>query len=167
MLRTITIAAAAALVSACGSETSGEFTTDDGSTGEYTIDQSTGETTARIETDEGTATLRSGANVPVELSEGFSIYPGATVISNTVVSHGEGSGNMVMMETTDSPEEVAAHYRKQAEAAGVDIQIEMSINGGKMLGGEGPGGTMFSLNASRDGDGPTQAQLMLGSKLGG
>lgn len=170
MLRTmtiVTITVAATLVSACGSESSGEFTTGDGQTGEYTIDESTGETTARIETDEGTATMRSGANVPVELSEGFSIYPGATVVSNTVVNHGDGKGNMVQMETDASPDQVAAHYRKQAEAAGIDIKIELSTGDGKMLGGDGPGGTTFSLNASRDGEGPTQAQLMLGSKLGG
>ena len=164
MLRTITIIAAAALASACGSETSGEFTTDDGGSGEYSVDRSTGETTATIETADGTATMRSGANVPVDLPDGFTLYPGASVISNTVVNHADGSGNMLLIQTDDSPDEVVAHYRSQAEAAGIDIQIEMTVNDGKMIGGEGPDGTTFSLNASTDGEGPTQAQLMIGSK---
>ena len=72
-------------LAACSSETSGTFEGEDGETGEYTIDSSTGEATATITTEEGTATLRSGASVPVELPAGFTTYPGAEVVSNTVV----------------------------------------------------------------------------------
>ncbi|QFT78407.1 hypothetical protein [Erythrobacter sp. THAF29] len=167
MLRTTILIAATALLSACGSERSGEFTTEDGERGEYMIDSSTGETTARIETPEGEATLRSGANVPVELPDGFSVYPGATVVSNTAVNHGEGKGNLVLMQIDASPDDVIDHYRDEAEDAGFDIQIEMTVNEGKMIGGEGPGDSFFSVNASQTEGEPTQAQLMLGSKLGG
>lgn len=167
MLRTMTLIALTSLLAACGSERSGEFTTEDGETGEYTINSANGETTARIETPDGEATLRSGANVPVELASGFSVYPGAKVVSNTVVNQGEGKGNLVLMQTDASPEDVIKHYRKQAEDAGFEVQIEMSVNEGKMIGGEGPEDSFFSVNASRTEDGPTQAQLMLGSKLGG
>lgn len=154
------------MLTACGSERSGEFTTEDGETAQYTIDSETGETSATIKTGDGTATLRSGADVPVDLPGGFSIYPGAKVVTNTVVSHDDGKGNMLMLETADSPDEVVAHYRKQAQAAGIDIQLEMSMNEGKMIGGEGPDGTTFSLNATDDGEGLTQAQLILGQGLG-
>ena len=166
MLRTTSLFAATVVLAACGSDRSGEFTTEDGESGEYSIDSSTGETTARIETPDGEATLRSGANVPVELTDGFSVYPGATILSNTVVNQGEGKGNLVLMQIDASPEEVIKHYRDQAEAAGFDIQIEMSVNDGKMIGGEGPQDSFFSVNASRTEGEPTQAQLMLGSKLG-
>lgn len=163
-LRFIPILATASLLAACGSERSGEFTTEDGESGEYTIDTESGETTARIETEDGVATLRSGADVPVDLPNGFTIYPGAKIITNTVVDSAQGSGNMVLMETDASPDNVIAHYRKQAEAAGIEIQMELTVNDGKMIGGEAPGGGVFSLNASNDGEGPTSAQLMIGSQ---
>jgi hypothetical protein len=67
------------------------------------------------------------------------------------------------METSDSPDKVAAFYRKQAEAAGIKIEMEMTINGGQMIGGKGEGGKMFSLNAT-DNDGKTGIQLTAGTE---
>lgn len=151
-------------LAACGAETSGTFTDEDGETGEYTIDNSTGETTARIETEEGTATLRSGSNVPVVLPAGFSVYPGANVVTNTVVKQGEGSGTLVTMQSADSPEDVAAFYKEQAEKAGVTIQMEMSTNGAQIVGGESADGLTFSIMASPSSEGTT-AQLTVGSQL--
>ncbi|MDJ0978775.1 MAG: hypothetical protein QNI87_09575 [Erythrobacter sp.] len=157
------IAPLACALAACGSETSGTFTGEDGETGEYTIDNSTGETTATITTDDGTATLRSGTNVPVELPSGFSVYPGADVVSNTVFKQGAGSGALVTMKSEDKPEKLAAFYKQQAESAGIKIQMEMKTNGAQMIGGEAPDGLTFSVIASPEGEGST-AQLSVGTK---
>ena len=154
------------VLSACGSEKSGSFETEDGEQGTYEIDQATGETTARIKTDDGTAVMRSGKNVAIDLPNGFAVYPGSEVISNTTFSQGDTKGALLTFDSGAEPAELVEYYRKQAEAAGFEIQIEMSVNDGKMIGGEGPGDSFFSVNASvREGEG-TQTQLMLGSKLG-
>ncbi|QUL38244.1 hypothetical protein [Erythrobacter sp. JK5] len=166
-LSTIFAGSVALLLAACGSERSGEFTTEDGESGTYTIDGGSAEASATIETPDGTATMRSGANVPVDLPGGFTLYPGASVVSNTTIDHADGKGTMLMLQTGDAPEKVIGHYRKQAEAADVKIQLQMTTEQGMMIAGEGPGGLTVSVNASRDGDGPTQAQLMLGQRPGG
>lgn len=164
-MRAATCLAAALLISACGSETSGEFETESGEQGSYSIDENNGETVARITTDEGTAEMRSGANVPVNLPKGFSIYPGAKVVSNTTITQNNGKGALIAFEVDASPDEIAEYYRKQAEDAGIDISLEMSVNDGKMLAGEGNDGETFTLNVSKDDAGST-GQLMVGEKLG-
>ncbi|MFU7529141.1 hypothetical protein [Qipengyuania sp. ASV99] len=162
---TIAIPAAALALSACGSETSGEFTTEDGETGEYTIDQESGAASMTIDTPDGEVSMRSGADVPLDLPAGFSLISGAKVISNTVVDQADGKGTIISFTSEKAPEAIAEYYRKEAEAAGIDIQIETSINGGKMLGGEGPSGTTFSVTAYPSDDGTT-GQLLIGEGVG-
>jgi len=160
--------AAALLLAACGSETSGEFTTAEGETAEYTIDKATGETTMTLESERGTATLRSGADVPVTLPDGFSLYPGAKVITNTVVDQPDGKGTMVMFETPDPADKVIAHFRKQASEAGFAIQIDANMNGSLMIGGErGADGSTLSVTANANAGDATTGQLIIGSKTGG
>jgi hypothetical protein len=158
------VCAAALTLGACGSEPSpGEFTTADGETGEYTIDQDSNETSMTVSTPEGDATMRSGANVPVALPAGFALYPGAKVASNTVINQGDDIGNLLMFETADSPQAVATFYKDQAASAGIDIQIDAVMNGSVMVAGEHPSnGTTFSATATRDGD-VTRGQLTIGT----
>lgn len=168
MRRFATLASCAALglaVAACSSERSGEFTTEDGDQGEYTVSDDGDEANISITTDEGTATMRTGSNVPVDLPLGFTVYPGAEVVSNTVISHGEGEGTMIVFTTDDSPEQVTEFYRGQAEAAEIEVKISLSVNDGAMIGGEGEGGRTFSVNTSIGDDGTT-GQLMVGDRLG-
>lgn len=157
----------ALMLAACGSETSGEFTTEDGENAEYTIDNASGETSMTIKGKDGTATLRSGADVPVDLPEGFSLYPGSKVITNTVVNQPDGKGTMVMFETDAEASEVMAHFRKEAGDAGFDIQIDANMNGSLMIGGERKAdGSSLSITAT-PGDGEaTTGQLIIGSKTG-
>ncbi len=155
----------ALLLSSCGSDNSGEFEAEDGSEGSYSFNEENGETIARITTDEGTAEMRSGENVPVDLPSDFSMYPGAKVVSNTTVRQGNGKGALIVFETADSPEKVAGFYRKQAESAGIDIAMEMSVNDGQMLAGEGEDGETFTLNVTQNESG-SSAQLMVGEQLG-
>jgi hypothetical protein len=160
----------AALLAACGSETSGEFTTEGGESAEYTIDEKSGETRMTVDGPDGPATLRSGAEVPLSLPKGFSLYPGAKVVTNTVVKKPDGTGVMVMFETPDAPDKVIAHYRREAEAAGIAISVAMTTDRTVMIGGEDKGGRLtFSANANAGADDgePTSVQLIIGSKTGG
>lgn len=160
-MRLILPAVATLALAACSSEKSGTFETDDGDKGEYTVDGDEGGVKASITTEDGTATMQSGENVKADLPAGFTVYPGAKVVSATNVDGGGSKGSLVMMETGDSPDKVTDFYRKQAEAAGIKIEMEMSINGGKMIGGKGEGGKMFTLNTT-DNDGTTGIQLTAG-----
>lgn len=158
---------AALLVAACGSETSGEFTTEDGENAEYTIDKATGETSMTVKGPDGTATLRSGADVPVNLPDGFSLFPGSRVVTNTVVKQPDGQGTMVSFESDAAADAVIAHYRKQAESAGFDIQIEMNTNGTRMIGGERKAdGSSMSITASGNDGAATTGQIIIGTKPG-
>lgn len=155
--------AATIALAACSSEKSDTFETEDGEKGEYTVNSDDGGMNATITTKDGTATMQSGENVKADLPLGFTVYPGATVVSATNVDGGGTKGSLVMMETDEAPDKVAAFYRKQAEAAGINIEMEMTINGGEMIGGKGDGGKMFSLNTTNN-DGKTGIQLTAGTE---
>ncbi|MEP3421875.1 MAG: hypothetical protein ABJN35_09095 [Erythrobacter sp.] len=151
-------------LTACGSENSGTFTTEDGETGEYTIDQDSGAASMTIDTPDGEVSMRSGAAVDVDLPDGFTIVDGAEVLSTTIIDQADSKGALVTFNTDRTPDQVVEHFRAQAEAAGIDIQIETSINGGRMLGGESPSGTTFSITAypaGENGDSRTNGQLVL------
>lgn len=163
-MRTLVLLAGALALAACGSEKSGSFETGDGGEGSYTVDSDSGETTATITTDEGTVSMRSGGDVPIDLPRGFSAYPGAKVVSNTIIDQGDGKGSLVIMESEDSLDDITGYYRKQAEAAGVNIGVQLTTEQGRMLAGESEAGMAFSLNASEEG-GKTTMTLMVGDKL--
>lgn len=158
---------AALALTACGSETSGEFTTKDGENAEYTIDKDSGETSMTIKGEDGTATLRSGADVPVTLPDGFTLFPGSNVVTNTVVNQPDGQGTMVTFEATAPADKVIAHYREQAKAAGFEIQLEMTTNGTVMIGGERKAdGSSLSVTATGADAAATTGQIIIGSKKG-
>ncbi|WP_284126023.1 hypothetical protein [Parerythrobacter aestuarii] len=160
-IATIATASLALALAACGSENSGTFETEDGEQGEYTVDSDGDGMNATITTEEGTATMRSGENVKADLPDGYTIYPGAKVVSVTNVDGTGHKGSLVMMESADSPDKIASFYKKQAEAAGIKIEMEMTINGGKMLAGKGEGDRIFSINTTNN-DGTTGIQLTVG-----
>ena len=161
------VGSAAITLAGCGSETSGTFTTDDGGNAEYTIDKDSGETSMTVEGPDGTATMRSGAGVPVDLPAGFSLFPGSTVITNTVVNQPDGKGTMVMFESDGAADKVIGHYRDQAKAAGFDIQLEMNSNGSMMIGGERKAdGSTMSITATANAGDKTTGQIIIGSKTG-
>ncbi len=169
MLTSIAFASVLALA-ACGSEQSGTITNEDGETVNYSVDgEGSDEMTTRITGPDGEEVVaRTGADVAVKLPDGFSMYPDAKVVSNTTVSNAnQGSGSMVVFESDDSPKDISDFYRKQAEKAGVTIQIDANMNGNQMIAGENEAdGVSFMVNAVRDeGDTVTSTQMMIGSKL--
>lgn len=112
------------------------------------------------------ATLRTGPNVPLGLPRGISLYPGARVISSTLIERGIERGGargiLLVFETTDPIEKVMLHYRGEARAAGVLLTLDLggadraSLGGTMRAGGElaiaawrVPAGTRVELSASR------------------
>lgn len=168
MRLSLTIAAASALaLTACGSETAGELTAQDGETGEYTIDQDSDTASMTIKTQDGSVSMRSGPDVTSDLPAGFTLVEGAEVLSNTVVDQGDTRGSLTTFRSEMSPEEIVAHYRAEAQSAGITIQIETSMNGGKMIGGENEAnGTTFSISAFPDDDGIVTGQLTISEEPG-
>ena len=159
---------AAVMLAACGSETSGEFTTESGENAEYTINEDSGETSMTIKGEDGEATLRSGADVPVTLPDGFTLFPGSKVVTNTVVDQPDGKGTMVTFETDAPADKVVAHYRDAAKAAGFDIQLEMTTNGTVMIGGERKSDeSSISVTATTGDDSATTGQIIIGTKKAG
>ncbi len=165
---TSAIGVGALALAACGSEQSGTITTEDGETIEYSADsESSGETTMRITGPDGEEVVsRTGAGVELSLPDGISMYPGAKIVSNTVVSGGsEGSGSMIMFESSDSPEDITKYYRKQAESAGITIQIDASMNDAQMIAGEKKSdNSSFMVTATREDGDVTTAQMMVTTK---
>ncbi|WP_427965886.1 hypothetical protein [Altererythrobacter sp.] len=156
--------AASLLLASCGSGNRDTITIDDGDGGTMTVKHDGASATTTFTGADGTATMRSGPDVAIDLPNGFTVFPGAKVVSNTTFSQGDSKGALVLFESSAKPEVLAEFYRKQAEAAGIDVSLEMTVNDGKMIGGESEGGHTFSFNAHPD-DGKTTGQLMVGEKL--
>ena len=150
-------------LAACGGPDEGTVETTDG-TAEYSVDETGGDTQIRFTDNEGNETvLNTGTEVEASLPDGFSVYPGASVVSNTTMSGGNGNGALVSIQSDDKPAEVIAYYRQQAEAAGIDIQMEMQNGQATMIGGESEDGLFFSFNASPEAGG-TAGVLMVGQQ---
>jgi hypothetical protein len=72
---------------------------------------------------------------------------------------------MVSFETEVAADEVIAHYKAEAEAAGFAIEVEVSTNGSHLIGGvRKRDGSRFSVTATQGK--PTTAQLIIGDKQG-
>lgn len=156
----------AVLLAACGSSDEGTIVTEDGERVEYDVDRDGGDTQITMRGEDGEEVVINsgrGAN-SVDLPDGFSLYPGARVISTANINQADGQGSMVMMQSDASPDEMVSFYRRQAEDAGIAIQMEMNSNGNAMIAGEGEGGVSFSFNATPSDDG-TLGQLMIGRDL--
>ncbi len=130
--------------------------------GSYDIDSETGETRATYRNDDGTTTtMRSGEAVPVDLPAGFELYPAATVTNNTRVEQPDGAMVLLNLESRDDPSALVAFYRDQAEAAGIDVDLELDTGSMIMIGGQAESGSSFSFTATRQ-NGTTQGQLSVG-----
>lgn len=165
MRKVLTASAAAVLLASCGSGDEGTIQTGDGEVS-YDVDQSGGETNVTITGEDGSTVTANSGSGEASLPDGFTIYPGATVVSSTVVNSNDGGGSMILIQSSASPEELVTFYRQQAEAAGIEIQMNATVNGNAMINGEGSGGRTFSFSASPNGDG-TSGQLIVGQGSGG
>ncbi|WP_340586855.1 hypothetical protein [Erythrobacter alti] len=147
-------------LAACGDSDTTTIETEDG-TAEYRTDNDSGEAEMRFTDDDGNETfVTSRSDLEADLPEGFSIYPGAEVVTNTVVSGNDGQGSLIIMTSSASVEEMTAFYRRQAVAAGIEFGMEMTSGANRIISGEGPDGETFSFNASTS-EGRTTAMLTM------
>ena len=151
-------------LTACGSSEEGTVSDEDGvEVGSYAM--ANGETTASIRGEDGSVTsMRSGSQVAANLPEGFTLADGLTVLNTTNVERGEGRYLMLTMEGSQPVSDVVSHYRKEALAAGVDVNVDVSTGETTTIAGESKDGLAFSLMASRSGD-KTAVQLTLNQGL--
>ncbi|MEN7536870.1 hypothetical protein [Aurantiacibacter flavus] len=163
-MRALMVIAATGALAACGSSDSGTIETEDGDV-TYTVDENGGEAVATVTNADGeTVTMRSGEGAAANLPDGFTLYPGSAVVSSTNVSSGGSNGALVQLESPATPDEIVAFYRKEAEAAGIEIKMEMKANEAQIVSGESADGLVFSINASPIDDGGTSATLTIGTK---
>lgn len=104
--------------------------------GSYGSHPASGEIRGRITPrGEAAVTLRSGPQVPIRLPPGFTLYPGATVISNTVVERAGKRQALLVFETPDPLTEVTLFFRAQAEASGVALTLDLGGRDRASIGG--------------------------------
>jgi hypothetical protein len=166
MRRILGVSAAALLLASCGGpDAEGTIETEDGDV-TYSVDGDGDEVNIDMTGPDGEeVSIRSGDGASSDLPDGFSVYPGATVVTSANIDTSDGQGSVVVLSTDASLDEVVTFYRGQAEAAGVDIQSEMTVNGMRIIGGEGPDGLTFGATASPGEDGATTVQLTIGRGL--
>ncbi|WP_143738403.1 hypothetical protein [Erythrobacter colymbi] len=104
-------------------------------TAEHTVDPATGETRMTIHGKDGPATLHAGPAVPVSLPPGFTLPPGARVTSNALAARPGGQGVLLSFETDAPAPEVIAHTRREAEAAGFRIEIDLDTAEARTIAG--------------------------------
>ena len=150
-------------LTACGSETA---TSDESGIGASVEQDSGGAMTAQVRGDNGeTIDIASDPGAPVNLPDGFTLYPGAQVTSNTTMAMGEGNAAIISFDTEASPEDIVAHYRAEAEAAGIPVTAEASMGATRTIVGDAENGDSFQLTAEPEGEGST-ATLMVGRGMG-
>lgn len=137
---------AAFALAACGSDAADALTAAEAESAQSTSD--------------GTSATPEGADLP----GGFTLYPGATIVGNTTYTTDTGFNTIVQFESDDAPTTITAFYKKQAEAAGFEIQLESNMDGKAGLIGENAEKMAFALSASpgTDGFAGTEAQLTIG-----
>ena len=164
-MKKLVILSAGLALAACNSDKEGTFQTDDGSTGTYSVDSSgDGGGTLTVKTQDGEFNVQSGPNAKIDPPAGFSLYPGAEVISNTTLNGPSGKNATLTMNSKAALDQVVGFYRKQAETAGVEIKTEIKAGDAVMLGGETKSGMIFALNAGPADKGGTTAHLSLSQK---
>ena len=143
----LSLGAATLALAACGSSGDGEG---DASGADYEQSYDTGA---------GTATVSTGGEISVDLPLGFETYPGAQVLTSVKLNNPGLRGNTVYMETDDSVQEVTDFYRAQAEAQGIEINMETVSAGTTLLAGQVENQSGFNMMATVGDEGRTTVQL--------
>lgn len=92
--------------------------------GEVDIDSKSGQVKLKQKGPDGKETevqLGAGSSVPADFPKAVPIYPGAKVISAVTISQGEG--HMVMLNTSDSTQQVLEYYKKNLSSFKVDGEL--------------------------------------------
>jgi len=151
-------------LAACGSSDESDSNAEDSiKPGTYEIED--GETRASITSEDGSVTtLRAGERVPVRLPRGCTGGPALAVRNNTHVERDGGTFVLLTMQGPMSVAEAIDFYRKQAESAGVEVNVTVATDESTTIAGESGDGLAFSAMASRSND-KTAVQLTLNQGL--
>ena len=117
---------------------------------------------AEVSNENGDYTARVGQDLAVDLPAGYSLPSGSEVVSSTKVNTGDTEGLSLMFYSKLSQDELIAHFRGQAEAAGVVFSNETITPDMKIIGGEGSDGTTFFLQVTTNDDGRSFANMTMG-----
>ena len=164
MRTTIILSLAAIALAGCGGPDEGSTQTEDSDTADYQGDGDDGDTVIIRGDDGEDLVINTGSAASVNLPDGYSIYPGASVVNTTSMNQSDGQGMLMILQSDASPESMVTFYRQQAENAGIEIGTEVNANGTMMVAGESEEGHTFSFSASPSGEG-TQGQLVVGQGL--
>lgn len=107
---------------------------------------------------EAATVLRSGPEVPVRLPPGFTLYPGAKIVTNTVFQREDAGRILLVFETSESVDKVIHFYRMQAQLGGVPLPLDLGSREQASIGGTLPDGGKLSVSARRFG-GTTRVEL--------
>lgn len=143
----LTATAAALMLAACGSKSETEV-----ASGTYT-DPATGKSadykvTSDVNGENGNISIKTedgevnfgGSAANAKLPAGFTLYPGAKVTGGMTASGKDGDSGLASFEVKGQAADVIAHYRKQAEAAGLKVSSEIKAGDTMMFGAEKPDG---------------------------
>lgn len=166
-MKNFTILAGALVLAACGGakEDTTTIETNDGKV-QLSVDENGEGGSYRITTEDGVMTAQSGGSLNVQLPAGYSLYPGANVVSQSTIKTDQGSNLNVAMEIAGGADPIVDFYRKQATAAGVSIESEIKTGEMQIISGKDKAGMVFSLSVFPGGDGKSTATLTLAQDKG-
>ena len=151
-----------AALAACGSEGAGTTVAEGGDESSYSVERNGDSVEVRATGQDGEEVIvAASAHGSASLPLGFTVYPGAKVVSNSTIETHDGKGSVLYLTTPASREDVTRFYRGQAEAAGIAIATQSTNNAAHSIAGEGSGGKTFMMTASTTPAG-TGVQLMIG-----
>jgi hypothetical protein len=115
--------------------------------------QASGENALQITAADGTAVVAgAGASVPKDLPGWVKMYPGLKLVSVMSGAGAQGAGGMLIGETGDSVEKVAAFYRGMLDEGGFTAsRVEMQTEGTVSLGGSRGKEGLFVAASPTDG----------------
>lgn len=161
-MRTWLVAATSATflaLAGCGSKSETEIASgtvtdpDSGETARYRVTTDGEESNLSVKTEDGEMQFGSGA-ANAKLPDGFTPYPGSTMTGGFTATGKDGQGGMASFEAPGKAEDVIAHFRRQAEAAGLEVKAEVKAGETLMFGAERPGDSKsgVQVTATQQGD---------------
>lgn len=105
-------------------------------------------------------TAAAGAPLAQGAPQFASLYPEAELSQPVVLADGtDGPGGLAEFNTTATPDEVIAHYRKLADTAGLKPVMSMNQGNARAFAALNPAGAEVQVVASPDEAGSTSVQL--------
>ena len=123
-------------------------------------DPRSGQTRMRVGVGEDAVHLQSGVTLPVELPDGITVFPGASVTSHSRVLRGGRVRTLIAFTTPQPLPEVILFYRQQVKEADIALAVDLTSQDRASLAGKGPE-LDFALALRRSG-GLTRAELAVG-----